>query len=80
MRNKIVWVEVKEPTTGLRVLPISTNSETSFQDGKNDDIMKLQNGTKERMAANSYAVTIKELLIRYLHQCLFSPTKKSLVK
>ena len=32
------------------------------------------------MAANKYAMTIKEALIRYLHQCLFSPTKKMLVK
>ena len=32
------------------------------------------------MAANAYAMTSKELLIRYLHQCLFSPTKKTLVK
>ena len=32
------------------------------------------------MAENSYTMTSKEALIRYLHQCLFSPTKKTLVK
>ena len=32
------------------------------------------------MAANIYAMTSKEALIRYLHQCLFSPSKKTLVK
>ena len=70
----------KEPTTGLWVLPISTNSETSIQDRKDDDITKLQNGTKEHMAENAYSMTSKESLINYLHQCLFSPTKKALVK
>ena len=79
-RNKIVWVGGKEPTTGLWVLPISKNGETSIQDGNNDDIMKLQKRTKEHMAENVYAMTIKESLIRYHHQCLFSPTKKTLVK
>ena len=32
------------------------------------------------MAASAYAMTSKEALIRYLHQCLFSPTKKTLLK
>ena len=42
--------------------------------------MKLQHGTREHISANAYAMTRKESLIRYLHQCLFSPTKKTLVK
>ena len=45
-RNKIVWAGFKESTTGLWVLLISTNSETSFQDGNNDDTMKVQLRTK----------------------------------
>ena len=32
------------------------------------------------MAENAYAMKSKEALIRYLRQCLFSPTKKTLVK
>ena len=32
------------------------------------------------MAENVYTITSKESLIRYLHQCLFIPTKKTLVK
>ena len=32
------------------------------------------------MVENTYAMTRKEALIRYLHQCLFSPTKKTLMK
>ena len=32
------------------------------------------------MAENAYAMTSKELLIRYLHQFLFSQTKKTVVK
>ena len=79
-RDEIVWTGGKEPTTGLWVLPISTNSEMSSQDGNDDELLKLQLRTKEHMAANAYAMTSKEVLIRYLHQCLYSPTKKTLVK
>ena len=75
-----MWAGGKEPTTRLWVSPISKNGETSIQDGNDDDIMMLQHETKEHMAANSYAMTRKESLIHYLHQCLFSPTKKMLVK
>ena len=32
------------------------------------------------MAETAYAMMSKESLIRYLHQCLFSPTKKTLLK
>ena len=62
-RDKIVWTGVKEPTTSLWVLPISTNSETSSQDGNDEDLMKLQLRKKEHMAANEYAMTSKESLI-----------------
>ena len=79
-REKIVWTGVKEPTTGLWVLPIITSGETSSQEGNDDELLKLQLRTKEHVSANAYAMTSKEALIRYLHQCLFSPTKKTLVK
>ena len=65
---------------GLCVLPKSTNGETSSKDGNNDDLLKLQIRTKEHMTANVYAMTSKEALIRYHHQCLFSHRKKTLVK
>ena len=45
-RDKIVWTGGKEPTTGLWVLPISTNGETSSQYGNDDDLLKLQLRTK----------------------------------
>ena len=45
-RNKIVWAGGKEHTTGLWVLSISKNGETSIQDGNDDDILMLQHGTK----------------------------------
>ena len=32
------------------------------------------------MAVSAYAMTSKKALIRYLHQYLFTPTKKTLVK
>ena len=49
----------KEPTTGLWVLPISNNGETSIQDGNNDEIIMPQHGTKENMAENAYSMTSK---------------------
>ena len=79
-RDKIVWTGGKEPTTGLWVRTINTNGDTPFQDGNDDNILNLQLRTKLHMAANAYAMTSKEALIRYLHQCLFSTTKKTLVK
>ena len=79
-RDKIVWTGGKEPTTGLWLLPISTNGETSSQDANDDDLLKLERRKKQHMAVNAYAMTSKEALIRYLHQFLFIPTKKALVK
>ena len=58
-RNKIVWTGGKKLTTGLWVLAISTNGETSFQYGNDDDILKLQLRKKEHMAENAYAMTSK---------------------
>ena len=49
-RDKIVWTGGKEPMTGLWVLPISKNGETSSQDGNDDDLLKLQIRIKEHMA------------------------------
>ena len=40
----------------------------------------LNGSTKNHMAANAYAMRNNEALIRYLHQCLFSPKKRTLVK
>ena len=40
----------------------------------------LNISTKKHVAANAYAMTSKAALIGYLHQCLFSPTKWTLVK
>ena len=45
-REKIVWTRGKKPMTGLWILPISTNGETSFQDGNYDEILNLQLRTK----------------------------------
>ena len=77
-RDKIVWTGGKEPTTVLWVLHISKNGETSSQDENDNDLLNLQLRKKEHMAANAYAMTIKEALIRYFCQCLFSPTKKKI--
>ena len=40
----------------------------------------LNDSTKKHITANAYAMTSKEALIRYPHQCLFIPTKRTLVK
>ena len=40
----------------------------------NDDVQP------QEYAANAYQMTPKAALIKYLHQCLFCPTKKTLLK
>ena len=78
--ENIVWDGGKEPTTGLWVLPINPIKQKIQPRRHIDNITMLHDSTKNHMAANAYTLTSKESLIKYLHQCLFSPTKRTLVK
>jgi hypothetical protein len=70
-RNKTIWTGVREPSTGLWVLPLNP-----------DATRKLTTSTTppRQMANNVYQMTLKEALVRFLHQCLFLPPKQTLIK
>ena len=70
-RGKVVWTGTREFLTGLWVL-------TLRQDGK--ITQKRTQTTDNHTANNAYQMKFKEDLIRYLHQCLFSPPKSTLLK
>ena len=75
-----VWAGGKEPTTGLWVLPLNP-TELVIQPRRHlDDSTMLHDSTKYHMKVIACTMTIKESLIKYLHHCLFSPTKRTLVK
>ena len=78
--KKIVWAGGKEPTSGLWVLPINP-IESNIQPRRHlENSTMMHDSTKHHMAARAYTMTSKEYLIKYLHQCLFIPTKRRLVK
>ena len=69
-KAKVVWVGEREPSTRLWVLPLSNKpTRTNFQ-----------TRPPIHSANNAFAMSSKEGLIKYLHQCLFSPTKATLLK
>ena len=74
--KKLVWKGKREPTTKLWVLPLASDKEP-----KN---MPYQTPSKKvdppEYAANAYQTTSKAALIKYLHQYLFCPRKKTLLK
>ena len=78
--ENIVWDGGKEPTTGLWVLPINPIKQKIQPRRHIDNITMLHDSTKNHMAANAYTLTSKESLINYLHQCLFSTKKRTLLK
>jgi hypothetical protein len=72
--HKLVWIGHREPSTGLWVLPLSPDQGT-------DTITPLKaDAATNHVANNAYTMTSKESLIKYLHQCLFSPPKRTLIK
>lgn len=75
-QHKIVWTGHREPNTGLWVLPMrNTNNNTA---SSKMDTELIQAATEQ--ANNAYQMTSKGSLIKYLHQCLFSPPKATLLK
>ncbi|KAL7533212.1 hypothetical protein ACHAWF_004382, partial [Thalassiosira exigua] len=70
-KNKQIWAGVREPTAGLWVLPLTPNA-------------TLGSPTAETLphetVNNVYQMTSKEALVRFFHQCLFSPPKQMLLK
>mgnify|MGYP003325311313 CR=1 FL=1 len=72
-KGQVVWRGTKEPSTGLWVLPMTPTTPPTPTE-------QLPMEHSEHYANNAYAMTSKQALIRYLHQCLFSPPKRTLTK
>ena len=70
-KGNVVWTGTRECLTGLWVLPLKQVGEITQQ---------RTHSTDNHTANNSYQMTSKEELIRYLHQCLFCPPKSTLLK
>ena len=77
-QGKIVWSGGREPSTKLWVLPLSPESEVP--EDKNVSASQHQAHHTRHQASNAYTMTSKGALIKYLHQCLFSPPKRTLIK
>ena len=62
------------------VLPINP-IERNIQPRRHLDVSTiLHDSKKHHMTASAYTMTSKEYIIKYVHQCIFSPTKRTLVK
>jgi hypothetical protein len=72
--KKLVWNGHREPNTGLWVLSLSPTQ------GPVHKTPPDAAATTNHVATNAYTMTSKESLIKYLHQCLFSPPKRTLIK
>ena len=70
-KGNVVWKGTRESLTGLWVLPLKQTGKIAQPRTLNID---------KNTANNAYQMTQKEELIRYLHQCLFPPTKLTLLK
>ena len=77
---KLVWTGNREPTTGLWVLPLNAPHAKRLASARSCSSMMLMSTTKKiETSFNAYKMTSKQALIKYLHQCLFSPPKSTLV-
>ena len=70
----------KEPTTRIWLLPINPIDRNVQPRINLEDSTMMRESTKHHMVASAYTITSKKSLIKYLHQCLFRPTKITLVK
>ena len=69
-KNIIIWKGHREPSTGLWVLPLNERPK----------LQNLQLLQQTETALSAYSMKSKRDLITYLHQCLFSPPKRTLLK
>ena len=70
-KGKLVWLGTEDPSTELWVLPLKPNVQPSQVVGPEE---------LTQMAHNIFQLSSKESLVKFLHQCLFSPPKKTLIK
>ena len=70
-QGRLVWLGTEDPSTELWVLPLKPKVHPSQVVGPNE---------LTQMAHNIFQLSSKESLVKFLHQCLFSPPKKTLIK
>jgi hypothetical protein len=74
-KGTLVWQGIREPCTGLWVLPLRPDpTHPEFA----NLATTVPNSTEA--AYNVHALTSKAALIKFLHQCLLSPPKTTLLK
>jgi hypothetical protein len=74
LKGKLVWTGIREPSTGLWILPLTPRKE-------NLHALDLHQPHRPAETANSaYSMSSKESHIKFLHRCLLSPPKKTLLK
>jgi hypothetical protein len=73
LQEKVIWQGYCEPTTGLWVLPL-------MPEAPKQTAQSLIKPKLTEAAHNIHAITSKEFLVKFLHQCLFSPPKRTLLK
>eukprot|EP00970_Alexandrium_tamarense_P017799 scaffold11398_cov137-Alexandrium_tamarense.AAC.1 len=76
-QHQLVWIGQQEPTMGLWILPLQPNrpnasNMTAYQQQYEAANLELAN--------NAYTMTSKSELIKFLHQCAFSPTIPTWIK
>ena len=76
--GKVIWVGIKEPSTDLWVLPLQANGKPPTT-SKEYITQQDDNSNLVHTANNVNQMTSRESVIKFLHQCLFSPPKRTLV-
>ena len=80
-KKKIVLVGEREPATGLWVLPITPKHKPTRRTTPSDLKMMETHPNSDTIhtACNAYSISNIKDLVTYLHQCLLSPTKTTLL-
>ena len=73
-KDKKIWNGNIEPSKGLWVLPLNPTLEFKLS------MNHMQYIPTKEVASNAHTIKSKRSLINYLHQCLFWPPKKTLLK
>ena len=80
-KRQVVWRGKREPTTGLWVLPLNRAEPGRRESRSMANSMLLSTiATGQETMMNAYKLTSKQALVKYLHQCLFSPPKSTLIR
>ena len=74
--GRLVWQGVREPSTGLWILPLNPNNPPD----QSSTTKPINNPPTKETAFNVHAISSKASVVKFLHQCLLSPPKATLLK